>query len=249
MALNLFARRVALVLALPSAVQGQDDRPWFVSGIVVAGVTQAPIEGAQVSLLGEDLAVVATALSGVEGLWGLSGDELARVVQVNVVAPGFLPWYSEGPVLRRGLRIELRREGDPLPPDPIDLSDDGLRSQCGDRATSESAILSGLVVDEESGEGLEGVEVVADWGSAQAPRLVVGGTTELSYRSAISGPGGHYLFCDLPPDRDMNLWLRGDPPPLDSVGVRLEAGRVRTMELVRSGGAESAVGQRSVHGR
>ena len=231
---------LALPLALPCGLEGQDERPWFVSGIVVGGVSQLPVEGAQVSLLGEDLAVLATTLSGVEGLWGLSGDELAAVVQVNVVAPGFLPWYSEGPVLRRGLRIELRREGDPLPRPPVDLSEDGILARCGARSTPESAILAGLVIDPESGQGFEGAEVIADWASAEPPRLVVGGEVRLSYRSSISDPDGFYLFCDLPPDRPLNLFLRGAIPVADSVEVTLEAGRVRTIDVVQAGDTPGA---------
>jgi hypothetical protein len=231
-----------LALALPVllpvttglAAQDDDPRPWFVSGIVVDGRTQQPVEGAQVTLLGGELSVIATALSGVEGLWGVSGDSIAGVMQVGVVALGYLNWFSEEPVLRRGLRIELRRPGDPPPPPPIDLSDDGILDQCGDVASPDSAIVAGLIVDPDSGQGLEGVEAVADWGSPEPPRLVIGGGTEVSYRSTFSGPGGLYIFCALPPDRPMRLWIRGDAPPADSVSITLEAGRVERIELVGS---------------
>ena len=221
----------ALPFATSDVLEGQDERPPFVSGIVVGNLTQRPVEAAQVTLLGPDLAVLATTLSGVEGLWGVSGDELADVVQVHVLAPGFLPWTSEGPVLRRGLRSELRRPGDPIPPEPVDLSDEAILGRCGDLAGPGSAVLAGLVVDPDSGLGLEGVEVVADWGSAEPPRLVVGGRAQQSYHTAISGPGGAYLFCELPPDRPLSLWLRGADPDVDSVEITLEAGSVQTVQL------------------
>jgi len=225
---------VLVPLTTGLAAQDNDPRPWFVSGIVVDGRSQQPVEGAQITLIGEELAVIATTLSGVEGLWGLSGDELAEVVQVGVFAGGFVPWYSDGPVLRRGLRTELRREGDAPLPEPIDLSDEGILDQCRDLASPDSAIVAGLIVDPDSGQGLEGVEAVADWGSPDPPRLVIGGGTEISYRSTFSGPGGLYLFCALPPDRPMRLWIRGAEPASDSVSITLEAGQVERVELVRA---------------
>lgn len=230
-----------LALALPFATSdglvGQDERPFFVSGIVVGNLTQRPVEAAEVTLVGPDLAVLATTLSGVEGLWGVSGDHLAEVVQVHVAAPGFLPWASEGPVLRRGLRAELRRPGDPTPLEPVDLSDEAILGRCGDLATPETAVLAGVVVAADSGAGLGGVEVVADWGSAEPPRLVVGAPAQLSYQTTISGPDGAYLFCALPPDRALTLWLRGGDPAVGAVEVTLEAGSVRAVQLeVGAGG-------------
>ncbi len=222
---------VALWLVTAGGLAAQPPARSFVTGIVVGAYSQAPVEGAEVALLDAAGRVVGTAVSGVEGLWGLEDDALASVTDVRVRAPGYREWRSDGDVLGRGLRSELLRPGESPPRVYVPPTDDEVRDRCAVDADSTSAILAGRLIDDASGAGLPGFEAFADWGAPELPRIAVGATMQVTSFATVSEEEGWFYFCAIPTEGPVRVIGRAGALGADSVEVTLARGVVNRVEV------------------
>ncbi len=216
----------AVLLAAPVAAQP-------VTGVVVDARTGEPVEQAEVVLLDADLTPVATLSVGLEGRWGVDASGAAGVRRVGVSAPGYAAWLSEElDAGERGLRIRLVRLGDTPPPPAVEVTAAEVASWCGAGLDPDAhGVVVGRVVDRATGEGLAGVETVAEWGEADTPRLTIGARAGPPYRVTTTGDDGLFLFCDLPGGEEVAVRTRVGDVPGDTARLALRAGSVHRADL------------------
>ncbi|MBT8405195.1 MAG: carboxypeptidase regulatory-like domain-containing protein, partial [Gemmatimonadetes bacterium] len=202
-----------------------------IQGRVVDARTDGPIAEASVVVLDRALRPLAAGSTDATGRWRVTvAAETGE--QVHVSASGFAAaTLSLSPTDPTAIEVRLVRLGDSPPPAPLQVDGAAVASWCGEALDPTTAVVVGHVTDRRTGEGLAGVDAVAEWGGAEVPRLVVGGGTGPPYRAVRTGGDGLYLFCGLPADPDVRITVRIGGLPADTVRLALAEGTVHRADI------------------